>query len=121
MIASHEDRLQRVEDGVRDCAVGISNVRGDVGLIRQSLADGFEKLSYKLDIDADKHDSIDARHEQVLTSLRDLHPRLEALETGRRAREKQLSSLRKAGIGIVLALLGGAAAKFGEMLWDLLK
>src|SRR5258706_14310905 len=128
MLASHEGRLQRVEEAVGECSVGIAEARGEIEVIKGKIEgiagdvrEGFSALVERLDKDNQRHDNIDERHTAMVEELKKLHPRLEAIDPKHKARAKQISGVKKAGIGLVLAGLGGAVAKAGEYLFTLWK
>lgn len=105
LISSHEDRLQRVESNVGDLTVAVAEARGDIQRTEGKVDDGFQALSEKLD----RYNGLHERFEF-------LEPKVARLEAGAKGRARLVSGIKKAGIGILLTGLGGAAAKLGEVL-----
>lgn len=103
---SHEDRLQKVEAGVSEVMVALTETRS-------MMQNGIENLGAKLDASADRQDDISRK-------LDGIHPRLEKLEGAQRARTRRKNLIRNTVIALFLTGAGAFLAKLGEKLWELL-
>lgn len=103
LISSHEDRLQKVEEGVKECAVAVAGCQGEIKRIGEKVDDGFAALGEKLD----KYNGL---HEKTAA----LGDRLHTLEVKAKVKAKRIGAVKGAGWGVLLTGLGAAAAKFGE-------
>jgi chromosome segregation ATPase len=107
MIRAHETRLQRVEEF-------IAEVSGSMG----KLTEHIEGVSQRLDDIVSRIGEVHTQVEELKRQQDEQKRQLDALIADRQRAQDRLKLAKKAGVGVLLTMLGALATRWGETLYD---
>lgn len=126
IIEIHEERISRLEDGIKDCIIKTVEQSSKIELLSNKFEDGISRIIEKFDIYVTslseklfEHTQEDKNISQkVLDKLEDNSNRMQHLEIKDLARNERSRITRKYIWPLCLACGGVLATKLGELIWS---
>jgi len=128
MVAGHENRIQRLEEGVPDLSAKVATCLSQIEHTREHLGDKIGVVSGNVDAvlkEMRQHASDSTRRfekvfeclEEQKESIGSQNLRVSSLESHTQVGKERWKGFKKFGLALVLTGLGAVAAKFGQQLY----